>query len=103
VTSTITMTELLVQSYREEDTEKVNQFYALLSTYPNLEWVAPDLEVADGRPVPRPVRLEDSRRSSGRHRHQGPRNRPHYNDRHFRRVEDLRPCCLTTFSDLARR
>jgi predicted nucleic acid-binding protein len=47
VTSTITMTELLVQPYRDDDEGRVDQFYALLSTYPNLEWVAPDLEIAD--------------------------------------------------------
>ena len=47
VTSTITMTELLVQPYRDGDGQRVDQFYALLSTYPNLEWVAPDLEIAD--------------------------------------------------------
>lgn len=47
VTSTITMTELLVQPYRERAEERVDRFYALLSTYPNLEWVAPDLHTAD--------------------------------------------------------
>jgi predicted nucleic acid-binding protein len=47
VTSTITMTELLVQPYRAGDEERVDLFYGLLSTYPNLEWVAPDLETAD--------------------------------------------------------
>jgi predicted nucleic acid-binding protein len=47
VTSTITMTELLVQPYRESDEERVDEFYGLLSTYPNLQWVAPDLEIAD--------------------------------------------------------
>jgi predicted nucleic acid-binding protein len=47
VTSTITMTELLVQPYREGDEQRVDQFYALLSTYPNLEWIAPDLPIAD--------------------------------------------------------
>jgi predicted nucleic acid-binding protein len=47
VTSTITMTELLVQPYREGDEHKVDQFYALLSTYPSLEWIAPDLPIAD--------------------------------------------------------
>lgn len=48
VTSTITMTELLVPSYREHDEHRVDEFYGLLSTYPNLEWVAPSLEIADG-------------------------------------------------------
>ncbi len=47
VTSTITMTELLVPSYRDKDENRVDTFYGLLSTYPNLRWIAPDLEVAD--------------------------------------------------------
>ena len=47
VTSTITMTELLVPSYRERDESRVDAFYGLLSTYPNLRWIAPDLETAD--------------------------------------------------------
>lgn len=47
VTSTITMTELLFQPYRAGDSDRVNQFYGLLSTYPNLEWAAPNLEIAD--------------------------------------------------------
>jgi len=47
VTSTITMTELLVPSYRDSDEHRVDTFYGLLSTYPNLQWVAPDLEAAD--------------------------------------------------------
>jgi predicted nucleic acid-binding protein len=47
VTSTITMTELLVPSYRDNDEHRVDAFYGLLSTYPNLQWIAPDLEVAD--------------------------------------------------------
>lgn len=47
ITSTITMTELLVLPYREGDEQRVNDFYGLLSTYPNLDWIAPNLEVAD--------------------------------------------------------
>jgi predicted nucleic acid-binding protein len=47
VTSTITMTELLVPAYREKDERRVDEFYGLLSTYPNLGWIAPDLETAD--------------------------------------------------------
>jgi predicted nucleic acid-binding protein len=47
VTSTITMTELLVQPYRDSDEQRVDEFYGLLSTYPNLEWIAPNLEIAD--------------------------------------------------------
>jgi predicted nucleic acid-binding protein len=47
ITSTITMTELLVLPYREGDEQRANDFYGLLSTYPNLEWIAPSLEIAD--------------------------------------------------------
>ncbi len=47
VTSTITMTELLVQPYRKGDEQLANDFYGLLSTYPNLDWIAPDLEIAE--------------------------------------------------------
>jgi len=47
VTSAITMTELLVPSYREKDEHQVDAFYGLLSTYPNLRWIAPDLQLAD--------------------------------------------------------
>jgi predicted nucleic acid-binding protein len=41
------MTELLVQPYRDFGDERVDEFYSLLSTYPNLNWVAPNLEIAD--------------------------------------------------------
>jgi predicted nucleic acid-binding protein len=47
VTSTITMTELLVRPYRENDEQWVDDYYALLSRYPNLRWIAPDMEIAD--------------------------------------------------------
>ena len=47
VTSSLTMTELLVQPYRAANEPLVNQYYALLSLFPNLVWVAPDLEIAD--------------------------------------------------------
>ncbi|MBV9611253.1 MAG: PIN domain-containing protein [Acidobacteriaceae bacterium] len=46
VTSTITMMELLVQPYRHSD-ERVDEFYALLSTFPNLDWIPPSLKIAD--------------------------------------------------------
>lgn len=46
-TSTITLLELLVQPYRLADIDRVNKFYALLSTFPHLDWVAPTLEIAD--------------------------------------------------------
>jgi predicted nucleic acid-binding protein len=41
------MTEVLVQPYRMDDRSRVNRFYNLLSTYPNLVWISPDLEIAD--------------------------------------------------------
>ena len=47
MTSTITMTELLVQPYRESGDEQAGEFYALLATYPNLDWIAPGLDIAD--------------------------------------------------------
>ena len=47
VTSTLTMTELLVHPYRDDDEQFADAFYGLLSTYPNLAWVAPSLEIAD--------------------------------------------------------
>lgn len=46
-TSTLTMTEVLVQPYRLKDRPRANRFYNLLSTYPNLEWISPGLVVAD--------------------------------------------------------
>jgi predicted nucleic acid-binding protein len=47
VASTITMMEVLVQPYREHGAQRADEFYAMLVTYPNLDWVAPDLEIAD--------------------------------------------------------
>jgi predicted nucleic acid-binding protein len=51
ITSTITLTELLVQPYRDSGADpsqqRVNEIYALLATVPNLHWVAADLEIAD--------------------------------------------------------
>jgi predicted nucleic acid-binding protein len=47
VTSTLTMTELLVKPYRENDEKRVDDCFALFSRFPNLEWVAPNLEICD--------------------------------------------------------
>jgi predicted nucleic acid-binding protein len=47
VTSTITMLEILVQPYRDSDTERIDRFYGLLSTYPHLVWLDATLEIAD--------------------------------------------------------
>jgi predicted nucleic acid-binding protein len=43
--STVTIAELLVHPY-ETDAAKVNDLFLLLSTYPNLEWISPTLEIA---------------------------------------------------------
>ena len=47
ITSTITMTELLVLPYRQGNDQRADDFYGLLSTFPNLEWIALNLEIAD--------------------------------------------------------
>ena len=41
------MLELLVQPYRVSEIDRVNRFYALLSTFPRLQWIAPTLSIAD--------------------------------------------------------
>lgn len=57
VTSTITMAELLVAPYRQSNLQRVDEFYALLTTYPQLTWVPPGLEIADSA-----ARLRDAYR-----------------------------------------
>jgi predicted nucleic acid-binding protein len=47
VTSTVTMTEALVRPYRLGDLNSVYKLYALLLSYPHLDWVAPNLHIAD--------------------------------------------------------
>lgn len=46
VTSTVVLTEILVQPYRAQDLPKAESFYSLLTTLPNLEWVAPSIRIA---------------------------------------------------------
>ncbi len=46
ITSTITLAEMLVKPLRDGDITTARLYDGLLSTYPNLHWVAPDLEVA---------------------------------------------------------
>lgn len=46
LTSTVTMTELLVHPYRDNDLARAHDLLSLLSTYPNLEWIPPSLEIA---------------------------------------------------------
>lgn len=47
VTSTVTWTELLVPAYRSSEQKRIEQYINLFSTYPHLEWIAPDLAIAD--------------------------------------------------------
>lgn len=46
-TSTLTLTEILVQPYRLKKEELILKFYALFSTYPNLNWLPLTLNIAD--------------------------------------------------------
>jgi predicted nucleic acid-binding protein len=41
------MMELLLPSYLDHDENRIDEFYGLLSTYPNLQRIAPDLKAAD--------------------------------------------------------
>jgi predicted nucleic acid-binding protein len=41
------MTEVLVPAYRIRDQKRLDNFYGFLSTYPNLEWLSVDIELAD--------------------------------------------------------
>ncbi len=47
VTSTVALTEILVQPYRNTNLPQAEDFYSLLTTMPNLEWVAPSLQIAN--------------------------------------------------------
>jgi predicted nucleic acid-binding protein len=47
VTSTVTLLELLVQPYRDQQEELAQKVFALTSTYPKLEWVPPTMNLAD--------------------------------------------------------
>lgn len=46
VTSMLTLTELLVQPYRDRDPAEVGIYAGLLATFPSLEWKMPDREIA---------------------------------------------------------
>lgn len=47
VTSTITMTEILVQPYRTLEPRRVEAMHTLLIALENLDWIAPSLEISD--------------------------------------------------------
>ena len=41
------LTEILVQPCRDASLPRAEPFYSLLTTVPNLEWVAPSLQIAN--------------------------------------------------------
>lgn len=47
VTSTISLLELLVQPYRHQKEDLAQKIFALLTTYPKLDWVPVSLDIAD--------------------------------------------------------
>lgn len=98
VTSTITMTELLVHPYRNDEVVKVNELFGLLSTYPNLEWVAPDLEIAARAAEIRAhsgLRTPDAlQAATAIHRHA---TAFFTNDPVFRRVKGFEACILDDY------
>lgn len=47
ICSTLSLLEILIQPYRKNNEELVNQFYGLLTTYPHLKWVDMSLAIAD--------------------------------------------------------
>jgi predicted nucleic acid-binding protein len=47
VTSTLTFTELLVPAYKHDDVGRLRNYQGLLTTFLNLDWVPPTLEIAD--------------------------------------------------------
>jgi predicted nucleic acid-binding protein len=47
LSSTVALTEILVQPYRNANLTQAQSFYTLLTTMPNLTWVAPSLSIAN--------------------------------------------------------
>lgn len=47
ICSSLSLLEILVQPYRRKNEVLVNQFYALMTTFPNLTWKDLTLEIAD--------------------------------------------------------
>lgn len=47
ITSTVTLTELLVKPYQSLEERVVRRMKSFLISYPNLEWVPADIEIAD--------------------------------------------------------
>ncbi|CAI2719230.1 type II toxin-antitoxin system VapC family toxin [Nitrospina watsonii] len=47
VCSTLSLLEILVQPYRQDDVERASEFYGLLTRYPNMLWKDLTIHVAD--------------------------------------------------------
>lgn len=47
MTSTVTLLELLVQPYRQQKEDLTQKMFALVGTYPRIEWIPATLELAD--------------------------------------------------------
>jgi len=47
ITSTLSITELLVPAHRDGDAQRLQHYRGLLTTYPGLNWLHPDLVIAD--------------------------------------------------------
>lgn len=47
VAATTAMTEFMVQPYRDSTKEQAAEFYVMLLTYPNLEWIPLSVAIAD--------------------------------------------------------
>ena len=47
VTSTVTLTEVLVGPFRSLDQKRADELFAFLGPYPHLEWISPDLRIAE--------------------------------------------------------
>jgi predicted nucleic acid-binding protein len=47
VTSTVVLTEILVQPFRNANLALADSFYSLLTTIPHLEWIPPSLQIAN--------------------------------------------------------
>lgn len=47
VCSTLSLLEILVQPYRQEDVERASKFYGLLTGYPNMLWKEMTVDIAD--------------------------------------------------------
>lgn len=47
IASTVALTEILVQPYKNANLPQAESFYCMLTTMPNLEWVAPHPPIAN--------------------------------------------------------